>query len=427
MPQRTLSAFFKPPAQYAVTIFLWAAIGIACFQRVGFLQLMEYKYDEQQAWALAGAQWHGNGLALTGLPSSVGLLNPPLFTWILGIPALISSNPLPAAAMIAWLNVAGIALLYVLLRKNTNASVALWTTALFASAPWAIIYSRKIWAQDLLFPFFVCLLIVLMSLLENYKPWKLILLFMLTAFLTQLHMSAWCLPFTLGIFLILQKIPVKTRDMYIGCLVFLLIYSPYVWYQLQTHGQNILYALHKSTHESLDLVSYWQWSAGITSGNGFEYLLGKAAFSQFLQQPFMSVSPVVFTFYVIIAGISFLSVAYQSLATIEHLIQRKKIGTRDTLVFFLLLHFVLTTAAFFIVRVPVYPHYHIIFYPLFPLGVCLAAFDLSKKSSLAGYLFSLSLIIIMITNLLFTGYFFHYIHTQPPSADGDYGTPFRLQ
>ena len=74
----------------------------------------------------------------------------------------LSSSPIVATAFIALLNVVAVALCYGLSRKmfaplgERAWLAALIAALLFAVAPWAVIHSRKVWAQDLL-PFFVML------------------------------------------------------------------------------------------------------------------------------------------------------------------------------------------------------------------------------------------------------------------------------
>src|SRR5574341_390888 len=94
---------------------------LAGLLRLGWPGLTEFKQDEAHLYALA------------------------LFVW---------KSPLAATLFTGALNTASVALAYALARRYWGQRAALVSALLYAAAPWAVIYSRKIWAQDLL-PLFV--------------------------------------------------------------------------------------------------------------------------------------------------------------------------------------------------------------------------------------------------------------------------------
>lgn len=139
----------SPTAGWAVALTLILAAGL----RLARLDLMEFKGDEAAAAALVVESLSGPTVPTHGLMSSVGVYNPPIFIDLLLVPGLLSLDPLHLAQFIALLNVAAVFLCYEFGRRFFNPRVGLVSAILFAAAPWAVIYSRKIWAQDCL-PFF---------------------------------------------------------------------------------------------------------------------------------------------------------------------------------------------------------------------------------------------------------------------------------
>jgi len=125
-----------------------AILVLAAWLRLDRLDLMEFKADEAGALCLAHEVLDGKGLPVRGLDSSVGIANPPLFIDLLVLPGLVSRDPVFSAAFLACLNVAAVWLCFVFGRGIVGDRSALLAALLFAASPWAVIYARKIWAQD---------------------------------------------------------------------------------------------------------------------------------------------------------------------------------------------------------------------------------------------------------------------------------------
>ncbi|KAB2866041.1 MAG: glycosyltransferase family 39 protein, partial [Anaerolineae bacterium] len=77
-------------------------------------------------------------------------------------------------------------------RRYFGAEAALVAGLLYAVSPWAVIYSRKIWAQDMLPPFVVATLLTgLMGLVEiKSKRWAQFWHLPLLAITAQIHFAA---------------------------------------------------------------------------------------------------------------------------------------------------------------------------------------------------------------------------------------------
>src|SRR5262245_58005552 len=133
----------------------WELIGLAgitalaAWLRFRHLNLVEFKLDEATATGLA-RDLLGGTFPTVGMASSVGALNPPLFVYLTAIPLAVDDDPLAATAFVGVLAVAAVALTYAVLRPRFGALAALAASALFATAPWAVLAGRKLWAQNLL-------------------------------------------------------------------------------------------------------------------------------------------------------------------------------------------------------------------------------------------------------------------------------------
>ena len=125
----------------------------AAVLRMGWPGLTEFKADEARLLALALDMAEGQ-FALRGISSSVGFPNFPASVWIYSIPLFVWPHPYAATIFTGLLNTAAIAASYWFVRRYWGISAALAATLMLTVSPWAIIFSRKIWAQNLL-PLFI--------------------------------------------------------------------------------------------------------------------------------------------------------------------------------------------------------------------------------------------------------------------------------
>jgi hypothetical protein len=182
-------------------LLLIVLILLAFGLRLFLLSGMEWNYDQRIAWKMAGEMLRGQRWPLVGLDSSVGIPNPPGFVCLVAALRAVTGHPLATTAIIACLNalaVVGFALYF----RSRYDAFSVWTAAfLFATTPWAVIFSRSIWAQDLLAPFSVLLLVSLhKAVVERVPPYWLGVAGA-AFFLMQLHLSGMCLVVALPLFL----------------------------------------------------------------------------------------------------------------------------------------------------------------------------------------------------------------------------------
>ncbi|MEO8608990.1 MAG: glycosyltransferase family 39 protein [Chloroflexota bacterium] len=163
---------------------------LAAVLRLGAPGVVEFKRDEANLSHLALDFVRGRSLPLLGISSSVGIPNSPISVYIFAIPYLFSSDPTVATLYVGLLNVLAVLLTYLLARRYYGVGAALLAALLYAVSPWGIIYSRKIWAQDVLPPFIVATFLTgLLGFVEG-KRWAQWLCLPLLCITAQIHYSA---------------------------------------------------------------------------------------------------------------------------------------------------------------------------------------------------------------------------------------------
>src|SRR5512143_3487566 len=128
-------------------VLLIGVLLLAAYLRLNHLEWTEFKLDEAHLSQIAYDMARHGEIPLTGIGSSVGIVNPPLAAWLLAIPFALSSSPIVATAFIALLNVLAVAMCYRLSRTMFASFgerawwAALIAALLFAVAPWMVIHS----------------------------------------------------------------------------------------------------------------------------------------------------------------------------------------------------------------------------------------------------------------------------------------------
>lgn len=238
------------PRATRATLRRWewlALIGIlflAAVMRFWAPGVVEFKRDEAALSRLALDLAKGEAFPWLGIGSSVGFPNAPINVYILALPYWISSNPLTANIFIGFLNILAIALLWKLARRYFGAQVAVVAALLLAASPWAAIYSRKIWAQDMLPPFVILVVFTgLLGFIDRLpKRWAQMSHLPLLAITVQIHLGAISLiPLTVWLLWLGRR--QLTTAMWIGVGIAGLVCLPY------------LYGLYDADYVSLTAVS----------------------------------------------------------------------------------------------------------------------------------------------------------------------------
>lgn len=206
----------------------------AAFMRFSHLGDVEFFHDEAMVSMMAQEMADGQTFPLQGILSSVGIPNPPTSIYTVAVPFTFSNDPVFVTGFIVLLNVAAIGLLWLIARQHFGFTAALVAGLLFAVNPWAVLYSRKIWAQDYLNPF---LLFALFAALKGFwegRRWGQILALPLMLYAMQIHFAGWALVPLFGWIMLSGRQNIRRGPFAAGLLLGALILLPYAVGLLQT-------------------------------------------------------------------------------------------------------------------------------------------------------------------------------------------------
>jgi hypothetical protein len=165
------------------------AIGLGCVLRLIWAEDMEWKADEIWMFEQARSIVLGNSpWPAVGMLNSAGFVNPGMSLWAF-VPMAGSPDPLVMVRWVMALNIGAIgAFVAFILRWIPQAQqwTWLWGMAIASVNPMAILFSRKIWAQNILPPF--CFLIFLGHQFRS-RAWGAFLWGFVGAIVGQVHMS----------------------------------------------------------------------------------------------------------------------------------------------------------------------------------------------------------------------------------------------
>ena len=258
-------------------------IGLAAGLRLGWMGTTEFKADEARLLALALDMADGR-LALHGISSSVGLPNFPMSVWLYALPLVVWPHAYAAMLFTGLLNTLAVLAGYWLVRRYWGMMAAVAATLMFAVSPWAVIFSRKIWAQDLL-PLFVMLWVIGLALaLVDRKPRFMWLALVALALAVQIHLAALALvPATLVLMMVFWR-RLSWKDVLIGAGLGVLTAVPFFIYLAQQRsllGEGLAKAGETVVVFSLDALKFAHM---ISVGSDLHSLVGAAQVENFLAQ-----------------------------------------------------------------------------------------------------------------------------------------------
>jgi hypothetical protein len=211
---------------------------VAALMRFSDPGVVEFFHDDAMLSTLAQDMVSGGRFPLTGINSSVGIPNPPTSVYMMAIPFALDSNPATAIFFVMLLNTAGVGILWLFVHRYFGKQVALIAGLAYALNPWAVLFSRKIWAQELHTPLillgFLLAIYGLFELVPNNRrrlsryEWAQMLSLPVICFAFQIHFAAWALvPAFLAIFWV-GRHNIAWRALIAGCLLALLVSLPYL-------------------------------------------------------------------------------------------------------------------------------------------------------------------------------------------------------
>ncbi|GEM_PF-4750067 len=237
--------------RHAFTLAALATVLLAALLRFWRLDLAEFKGDELAVTRLAFALAQQGRWPDRGIVSSLGTYNSALFVYVEALPALLWASPLALTALVAALNVLAVALAIGLARRYFGSVTALVSGLLFASTPWAVVFSRKIWEQDLLPPVVLIFFLALFAVVIDRKPRGMLVCGVAAAVAIQLHPSAVVLPVVALFALLLWPERFPWRYVAAACALAIVVLLLYVWAEWWHGFADWQFALQGGTNSGL--------------------------------------------------------------------------------------------------------------------------------------------------------------------------------
>lgn len=269
-----------------------AIVVLAAWLRLRHLRIAEYHDDQAIALRIAHDILHGD-IRTVGLASSSGASNPPLYVYIVALVVRIHDGALFATASVAVLSLVAIALTYVVVRRRFGSAVALVTTALFATAPWAVLFGRHFWQQDYLPLVTVGLLWSLFVVLERDRTRVALLVPVLFVIAISLNLSAVALILPIGALLAYRARDVDWRALIAGAAVGVVLLAPWLAHNAKHgfrdfslivnngrgHGGTAGTGTIEAVRQTINLVSAEGWTSvtGPQHQGGAAWTLGRIA------------------------------------------------------------------------------------------------------------------------------------------------------
>ena len=269
-----------------------AIIALAAWLRLRHLGLVTFHDDQAIALRIAHDILHGDRRTI-GLTSSSGAANPPLYVYIVAVLVAIHDSALFATASVAVASVVAIALAYVVVRPRFGTAVAFITIALFATAPWAVYFSRILFQQDLLPVVTVSLLWTLFVVLERDRTRVALLVPVLFVIAISLNLSAVSLILPIGALMAYRARDVNWRAVIGGAAIGVVVLGSWLAHNAKHgfrdfslilnngrgHGGTAGTGTIEAIRRTIDLVSTEGWSfvTGAHHQGGAAWTLGRAA------------------------------------------------------------------------------------------------------------------------------------------------------
>ena len=243
--------------------------------------LTEFKADEARLLALALDMAEGQ-FALRGISSSVGFPNFPASVWIYSLPLFIWPHPYAATLFTGFLNTLAVVAAYWFVRRYWGISAALAATLMFAVSPWAVIFSRKIWAQNLLPLFIIGWAISAALALVEERPKFIWLHFLCLALAVQIHLAAVALVPATAILLLIFRRRIHWHSLLIGLAIAALTIIPFAIYLAQIPGEFKLPGAIGGASEAGITITSFLFTTMISLGTNIHSLAGPDAFQDYL-------------------------------------------------------------------------------------------------------------------------------------------------
>lgn len=390
---------------WILTVLLGAA-----FFRIFFLDLIEFKLDEATTVYQTVQFFLSPHVIQRGLISGIGVYNFPLFNYLVIMLGIFSSDPQFISFLIALINTILVSAFYLIVRKYYDQITAIFAAFLLAFSPWAIIFSRKIWAQDLILLLLIPLFALLHELIVRKKIYFTMPIFILLVLLVQLHASGLFLLVTTVMVLFILRIKFDLKRAMIGILIGLIPAIPYFIFQLisvPVCPDCEAFFKYQNLPRIFDIYSLIR-PFQLMNGQGYHFILGES-FDNFVS--FFPLSTILKYF--------FLSSFLIPLTGVVFILTKK----RNYL--FLILYLVFIPLLYIVTRTIAYMHYFVILIPFIAVlyAISFSSFYNLVKMKLFKILVTFVFIMFISANIIFLYSFNQYLSFSK-TINGDYGPVF---
>lgn len=393
--------------------FFWFIVlfALAALFRLPYLNLIEFKTDEALNFFLTYLALHYGQIQPIGIMSSTGFYNFPLFTYIITFVSIIFNTPQSLTFFIALLNTMLVPIFYLFVKRFYGNFVGVIASLCIALSPWSILFSRKIWQQDIILLFEIPLLFYLHKLIIDKDTKASFYLFLLGVLLAQIHGSGIFFFLIVIASLFITKTKFSFKKSFLGIILGMIPAIPYFFYQFL------------SGPFCRDCATFLTFQAGKA---GFDLANLLRPFELFTIYPFSSelgnnYGQFLSSYPLLVVSIllSFISVVFL-LSGSYYLYKNQK----DL---FLLFPLLFLPVIYIILRTPSAMHYYVILTPIVVIIVGLGVQNLYQfsKSKLNHVVILFGFSLILVSYLFFEVLFYNFL-SQKQNIEGDYGPIFSL-
>jgi len=176
---------------------------------------------------------NGGDFPLAANKSSVGVMNPPMIEYLYAFALRLWPDVLSVALLTMISSIAAMVFTAYVTYKIAGWQAAIWATLFFAINPWSVLYGQLIWNQTMI-PFFASLTLaaLLLYFAVEQKGIYLVLAFVGAAGLTQVHPGSVMQLISIGLVLVVFWRKLRPLPLLAGVLAFILLYTPFLIYEL---------------------------------------------------------------------------------------------------------------------------------------------------------------------------------------------------
>lgn len=244
--------------------------------------LTHFQADEARLYRLAWSMAQEGELATRGIASSVGFPNSPVSVWLYALPLLAWPHVYAATLFTGLANLLALAGCWWIARRYWGPTAAVAALLLFAVAPWAVIHSRRIWAQNLLPPLVVLWGIGALLAFVERRPRYVVVHLLALSLAVLVHFAALALaPASLLLFILFRR-RLAWRYVLLGLLLALLPAIPFLVYLGRQEGAGLAGLAQQAGKSAFWQPAAWRYAWLLFSGAELHSLAGPEQFRVYL-------------------------------------------------------------------------------------------------------------------------------------------------